>query len=103
GGDGSGLRVVLRIKNGEDAAGLSLDAAKLGELVEGGRARLVEHHVLAVAHGADRHRRALSEYAGADDEPDLGILEYCPFVADAPGPGKRLRKGGGQIILRGEE
>ena len=83
GGDGGGLRVVLGIEDREDAAGLGLHAAQLGELVERRRARLVEHHVLAVAHGADRHRRAVGQDAGADDEPDLRIVEDCPLVADA--------------------
>ena len=90
---------MLGIADREDAAGLGLHAAQLGELVERGGARLVEHHVLAGAHGADRHRGAVGEDAGADDELDLRVVEDGALVGDALGLGKCLGEGGGEIVL----
>ena len=75
-------------------------APHLVELRERRGARLVEHHVLAVAHGPHRHRRAVGQDAGADDEHDLGIFEDFLLVADALRSRKGLRVSGGEIVLR---
>ena len=99
----AGCSVVLGIEDRQDAAGLGLRPAQLGELLQRGRARLVEHHVLAGAHGPHRHRRAVGQDAGADDERDLGILEDLRLVGDAPGAGIGLGIGGGEVVLRREE
>ena len=92
---------MLGIEDREDAAGLGLHAAKLCKLVERRRAGLVEHHVLAVPHGAHRHRRAVGEDAGADDEPDLRVVEDCPLVGDALCVrDTSCAEGGREIVLR---
>ncbi len=91
------LQVVLGVADRPDAPGLGLRPAEVGELRLGGAAGLVDHHVLAGAHGAQRHPGPVAGDAGADDHQDPGILEDRALVGDTPGlagrPGRTRRRG----------
>ncbi len=53
-------------------------------------ARLVDHHVLAVAHGRDRDVGALARNAGRDDQLHLRVVQQRLRVRDALEVGKAL-------------
>jgi hypothetical protein len=78
---------VLAEADREDAPGLLLHAPEFRQLRQRRGAGLVEHDVLAVAHGAHRHRRPVVGNAGADHQPDLRVLEDFALVPDAAGLG----------------
>ena len=59
GADGRAVLEALAVHDRIDAPRLRLHAAHLGQLIERGDARLVDHVVLAVLHHADAERRAL--------------------------------------------
>lgn len=66
-----------------DAAGLGDSAAQVRQLLDGGAAGLVAHHVLAVPHGIDSDRGAIAVDGGCEDQLDRRVLQQLAFVGDA--------------------
>ena len=103
GGDGGGLRVVLGIADREDAAGLGLHAAQLGELVERGGARLVEHHVLA----GRMARTAIGARSLRMPAPTTSLTSPSSRMARSSvtrvASGNAFSEVGGEIVLGREE
>ena len=60
------------------------------ELAQGDHARLVDHHVLAMAHRLDGDLSALARDAGGHDQLHLGVLEQRARVGDPLQIGKAL-------------
>jgi hypothetical protein len=89
----------LAVADRVDALRLRLHPADLGELLEGGDARLVGHVVLAVAHDPDAEGRPLVRDPGAHHELDLRVLEDLALVLREPGPRVALAEGRGQLGL----
>ena len=63
--------------------------------------RLVDDHVLAVAHDRDRGAGAGSPNGRPDDQPDPLVLEDRAPVGHAARLGERLCKRGREIVLGG--
>ena len=95
--DGGGHLEVLGVEDREDAAGLGLDPPQLGELVQRRHARLVEHHVLAVAHRPHRHRRGRGD-AGAEHEQAIASSSR---IARSSATRARLREALARSARRG--
>ena len=102
--DGRAGLEMLGIQHRENAAGLGLYVAQGAQFVEADHARLVAHHVLAVAHGSGRNLGAVAGDGGGEDQLDRGVLEDRGAV----GHPLRLRisgaeRLGGQVVLDGME
>jgi len=75
---------MLGITDRIDSRGLTLDLAHLCKLRQRRHARLVDHEVLAVAHGRDAEIGALISNSSADDQCDAVIFQDMTRVIDAP-------------------
>ncbi len=73
-----------------DPPGLALHLPYLGELRRRDHARLVDHHVLGVAHRLDRDLGPLDRDAGGHDQLHLGVLEQRARITDPAEIGKAL-------------
>ncbi len=92
-----------RIGHRVDALRLRLHLPGLGQLLEGGHARLVGHEVLAVLHHPHPERAALVRDGCARHELDLRVLEDLALVGRTLGLGEALRERGREVVLLGEE
>ena len=73
----------LGIIDRPDASRLGDGPAECRELIGGGAAGLVRHHVLPVAHRLDRDRGAVRGDRGGEDQLHRRILEQVLLVGDA--------------------
>ena len=73
----------LGVVDRPDTAGLGDSAAQVCQLLDGGAAGLVAHHVLAVPHGLDGDRGAIAVDRGCEDQLDRRVLQQPAFVGDA--------------------
>src|SRR5205807_152502 len=82
-----------------ETPGLGDDAAQRAELLGGGAAGLVRHHVLARPHGLDCERGAVARDRGDEDQPHRRILEQAALVGDARDVGTTLEEAGQRLRL----
>ena len=94
---------ALAVHDRVDAFRLGLDLAHLGELIEGGDARLVGHVVLAVLHHPDPERRPLDRDARAEDQLDRRVVQDLVLAAGRLRLREGLGEGGQQVRLLRED
>ncbi|MNT68709.1 hypothetical protein D3C72_2069630 [compost metagenome] len=94
---------MLGIEHRIDAAGLLLHALELLELGEGGHARLVGQHVLAMLHGGNGDRGPIGRNGRGQHHRYGGVFQDGARIADAPGLGISGGEGRREVVLDGVE